>query len=224
MKKKELIAILFSFLTLFGAVVPGVTQIVYAAEKTAISTSTETHFQLAQVTIVESNELYKAFVKEVNRPEIKQQLLNQPNSEETKNLIQSLILKYDGAEVRYAYGNNNFARGLYDTTGWSEKFVNGGINDYATSKTGLANLRDYLGFCAAGLAVNGAGYGALIGGVIGAVVGTIIGAGVLAKRCEQGQSDVKSMINKGRSNGGVRMTLSAEFPICSLTSQTQCAI
>lgn len=109
-------------------------------------------------------------------------------------------LKYDGAEVHYAYGNNHFARGLYDTTGWPEKFVNGGINDYATSKTELANLRDYLGFCATGLAGNGAGYGALIGGVIGAVVGTIIGAGVLAKRCEQGQSDIKSMINKGRSN------------------------
>ena len=97
--------------------------------------------------------------------------------------------------------------------------MNGGINDYATSKTGLANLRDYLGFCSVGLAVNGAGYGAVIGGVIGAVVGTIIGAAVL-----QGQSDVKTMISKNRSNGGVRMTLTAEFPICSLTSQTQCSI
>ena len=144
-------------------------------------------------------------MQEVNRPEIKQQLLNQPDSAETKALIQSLILKYDGAEVHYAYGDNTFARGLYDTTGWSEKFVNGGINDY-------------------GLAVNGAGYGAVIGGVIGAVVGTIIGAAVLAKRCDQGQSDVKTMISKNRSNGGVRMTLTAEFPICSLTSQTQCSI
>jgi len=60
--------------------------------------------------------------------------------------------------------------------------------------------------------------------VIGAVVGTIIGAAVLAKRCDQGQSDVKTMISKNRSNGGVRMTLTAEFPICSLTSQTQCSI
>lgn len=155
-------------------------------------------------------------MQEVNRPEIKQQLLSQPDSAETKVLSQSLILKYDGAEVHYAYGDNTFARGLYDTTGWSEKFVNGGINDYATSKTGLANLRDYLGFCSIGLAVNGAGYGA--------VIGTIIGAAVLAKRCDQGQSDVKTMISKNRSNGGVRMTLTAEFPICSLTSQTQCSI
>lgn len=219
----KLVAILLSCLSLLGSVVPGVTQIVDAAEKTA-SVPAENHFQLDQVTIVESYELYKTFVKEVNRPEIKQQLLNQPDSAETKVLIQSLILKYDGAKVHYAYGDNTFARGLYDTTGWSEKFVNGGINDYATSKTGLANLRDYLGFCSVGLAVNGAGYGAVIGGVIGTVIGTIIGAAVLAKRCDQGQSDVKTMISKNRSNGGVRMTLTAEFPICSLTSQTQCSI
>lgn len=43
-------------------------------------------------------------MQEVNRPEIKQQLMNQPDSAETKALIQSLILKYDGAEVHYAYG------------------------------------------------------------------------------------------------------------------------
>ncbi len=62
-------------------------------------------------------------MQEVNRPEIKQQLLNQPDSAETKALIQSLILKYDGAEVHYAYGDNTFARGLYDTTGWSENLL-----------------------------------------------------------------------------------------------------
>ncbi|MDU4894696.1 MAG: hypothetical protein E6X39_09400 [Enterococcus hirae] len=116
MKKMKLVAILLSCLSLFGSVVPGVTQIVDAAEKTA-SVPAENHFQLDKVTIVESNELYKNFVQEVNRPEIKQQLMNQPDSAETKALIQSLILKYDGAEVHYAYGDNTFARGLYDTTG-----------------------------------------------------------------------------------------------------------
>jgi len=90
----KLVTILLSCLSLFGSVVPGVTQIVDAAEKTA-SVPAENHFQLDKVTIVESNELYKNFVQEVNRPEIKQQLLNQPDSAETKALIQSLILKYD---------------------------------------------------------------------------------------------------------------------------------
>ncbi len=90
----KLVTILLSCLSLFGSVVPGVTQIVDAAEKTA-SVPAENHFQLDKVTIVESNELYKNFVQEVNRPEIKQQLMNQSDSAETKALIQSLILKYD---------------------------------------------------------------------------------------------------------------------------------
>ena len=58
--------------------------------------------------------------------------------------MQASIYKDDSAETEFSYG---MASSLYNTVGWFEKFVNGRINDYATTKTGLANQRNYLVMC-----------------------------------------------------------------------------
>ncbi|MDT2750975.1 glycine zipper family protein [Enterococcus thailandicus] len=224
MKKVKLIITMLSCMLLLSILAPGTSQVIYASENDD-SIETNKMFQPEKITILDSNNLYKAFVNEINSPEMKEQIALHEESQKTIDLIQSLIVKYDGAEVKMCYAVQTLGDYIVPLgNGWSEKFVNGGINEYATTKAGLANLRDYLGGAAVGFAVNGAAYGAVIGGVMGAVVGVIIGAGILSNRCNQGQADIKVMINKGRTKGGVRLTLTAEFPICSLDSQTQCAI
>ncbi len=165
-----------------------------------------------EITKIEINDKMIALNREMNRLEFK--LAMQSNSINKDEITTNLIKKYDGAEATYLMKSGG---------SWSEKLVNGGYNVYATNKNGLSYLRDYLGANAMGFRLNGAIYGAMIGGVIGAVCG-FFGAGVLATRLDQGATDIKKWISKGRNNGGARMTASAHFPISSLNSITQAMV
>ncbi|WP_230319222.1 glycine zipper family protein [Enterococcus casseliflavus] len=140
--------------------------------------------------------------------------INSRSVSQQQEVVENLLLKYDGAEAVYTTKSGN---------GWTDKVVSGGLNCFATSKTGLANLRDIMGANALGFRLNGAAYGALIGGPMGAVVG-VIGASLLATRLDQGQATISSWIRAGSSKGGARMTVTAQFPISSINSITESAI
>ncbi len=62
--------------------------------------------------------------------------------------------------------------------------------------------------------------GVISAGLFGAIFGAGAG-GILSVRSGSAQSDVKTMINNGKSKGGCRITLTDEFPIASLTSTSQ---
>ena len=65
--------------------------------------------------------------------------------------------------------------------------------------------------------------GGAFGGILGAAGGAIAGK-ILAGHVDEAQKDVKKMINKNRSKGGCRVTLTDEFPISSLNSRKQAKI
>lgn len=180
----------------------------------------------AMITISDSNDIYKQFEKEA-KSLYNQALLPQDLQEQ----MQALIKKYDGAEVSYNINENDspnvnnragIMRSITKPASVQEKFVDGGVNDYAKSKSALGKLRTYYGTCENLILAGGTIAGAFAG-PIGAAAGAF-GGKILGKRCSQAQSDVKKMINKKRSKGGCRMTLTDEFPIGSVNSKKQVSI
>lgn len=172
----------------------------------------------AMITISDSNDIYKQFEKEA-KSLYNQALLPQ----DLQKQMQALIKKYDGAEVSYNINENDspnvnkrvgIMRSITKPASVQEKFVDGGVNDYAKSKSALGKLRTYYGTCE-NLILAGA-----FAGPIGAATGAF-GGKILGKRCSQAQSDVKKMINKKRSKGGCRMTLTDEFSIGSVNSKNK---
>lgn len=164
--------------------------------------------------IIEKNTKYEEFEKEFSR------IKNNSRSEfstgiyrdTTKKQIANLITKYDGAEITV------FAAGKYST-----KFVNGGVNSYASNKSGMGQLRSDLAMTATLLLTDGTLGGAAIAGPLGALVG-LLGSGILGNRCSGASNTMKSWINVGSSRGGVRITLTEQFAISSLNSQKQSPI
>lgn len=51
--------------------------------------------------ITESNSFYKEFVVEINKPTVKRQVSLCLEFQKAKELIQSLIVKYEDAKVKY---------------------------------------------------------------------------------------------------------------------------
>lgn len=192
-----------------------------------IKASTIKDNDMEKITITDSNTIYQQFEEETQKL-YTQNLL--PSDFKVK--MRSLIQKYDGAEVTYSIYNNEMEikngirtlrKSITKPAAVQEKFIDGGINDFAKSKSALAKLRTYYGKCYALSVTAGSIAGATFGGPMGAVAG-VFGGSVLGTRCSQAQSDVKRMINKGRSKGGCRMTITDEFPIASINSKKQAKI
>ncbi|WP_165005560.1 MULTISPECIES: glycine zipper family protein [unclassified Enterococcus] len=201
MKKAVNICTIIFFLTLNYFFTP----LTYASE-------VATPVSELEITKVEVNEKMLALDKELNSANFR--IAMQSKTVSSEEIMTNIMLKYDGAEVTYTTRSGS---------GWSERLVNGGYNVYATSRNGLANVRNSLGLNAMGFRLNGILYGAMIGGVLGAVVG-FFGSSLLASRLDQGAGDIKLWINRGRSAGGARMTVSAHFPINNINSTTQATV
>lgn len=147
--------------------------------------------------------------------------------EQKKAKYQELIAKFDGAQIDYDI-EDEAGRPQLRGHAFSEKFVNGGLNDFAYKKAGLADLRSYYGKTALSLkgfgAGTGAGSGFVAAGPLGSAVGSLVGAvggAVVGGHFDEAQRDMKKWISKGSSKGGCRVTATDEFPIASLGSQKQ---
>jgi len=146
--------------------------------------------------------------------------------EQEKAKYQELITKFDGAQIDYDIEDET-GRPQARGHAFSEKFVNGGLNDFAYKKAGLADLRSYYGKTALSLkglgATSGAATGSTVGPLgtaVGALVG-MVGGTVVGSHFDEAQRDMKKWISKGSSKGGCRVTATDEFPIASLGSQKQ---
>ena len=127
--------------------------------------------------------------------------------------ISNLMKQYNGAEATFVIKNANVAHGrkVKKPAKIKEKIIKGGLNDFVYSKSGLNALRTYYGKLSAESSAIG-----LLGGFPGKLFEKTLG-----KHFGEAQSDVKKMINKGRSRGGCRVTITDEFPIKSINSLKQ---
>ncbi|HJD99158.1 hypothetical protein [Levilactobacillus brevis] len=143
--------------------------------------------------------------------------------EQKRAVLVHLVQKYDGAQVDYDIRDDSQDGPATRGHSFSEKWVNGGLNDFAGKKSALPELRSYYGKTAASSALIGAGGGATVGGLPGAIIGAI-GGQVAYTRFNDAQNDMKRWIRKDSSKGGCRVTATDEFPIASLGSQKQAKI
>lgn len=125
-----------------------------------------------------------------------------------------LAEKYDGAEMTITVKNAVY---------YQEKFINGGINFYASSSGGMSQLRSDLASTAVGLKATGTVTGLALGGPLGAIVG-FFGSDVLSNRLSEASSIMRQWINVGRTQGGVRITLTETFAIAGINSTVQTPI
>ncbi|MBF0799112.1 hypothetical protein IR166_28785 [Enterococcus faecalis] len=205
MKNKILVLALATSFLVSPLLVTG--SVAYATENTTLEASDKV--------IVTKNDQYIKFEKEFS------QLQNQRSTEfktrvysqSTQKAAVNLIEKYDGAEITVVR-----AAAKYST-----KFVNGGVNSFATNKSGLQQLRTDLATTATLLLANGTVGGAAVAGPLGALLG-LVGGGILGSTVRSASNTIQSWINVGSSKGGVRVTLVEQFPISSLNSQSQAKI
>lgn len=166
-----------------------------------------------QFAITSANEKWLSF-------NLEYQSLLEKEGKISKTKYFELVKKYDGAMVTYSAINPYGLRANVGD-GFSEAFVNGGVNDYAYSRSGIENLRTYYGECENAVII-GTG-AAVLHGPIGAVLGAI-GAGILVPRLQKAQDYMKDWFNVRANKGGVRITASDCFPINSLYAQNQAII
>jgi len=220
MKKSKLFSVLMSSFILLSSVPFGISNVTVSADDSAIE---EVQFSdSTEIIETKSNDLYKAFLKKINSAEFKNEFNSLSDSEKEKK-ITDLFIEFEGAEVSLAVvDNNSFSTARasnpnYSQTGWTEKFVNGGLNDYATTKAGLKNLKGYYNYCKGVALGSTTSFGAAIGGGMGALAGLLTGS-VLYARLNTGESLCSSYINAGKTKGGVRMTVTDCFKINSINS------
>ncbi len=220
MKKSKLFSVLMSSFILLSSVPFGISNVTVSADDSAIE---EVQFSdSTEIIETKSNDLYKAFLKKINSVEFKNEF-NSLSDSEKKKKITDLFIEFEGAEVSLAVvDNNSFSTARasnpnYSQTGWTEKFVNGGLNDYATTKAGLKNLKGYYNYCKGVALGSTTSFGAAIGGGMGALAGLLTGS-VLYARLNTGESLCSSYINAGKTKGGVRMTVTDCFKINSINS------
>ena len=220
MKKSKLFSVLMSSFILLSSVPFGISNVTVSADDSAIE---EVQFSdSTEIIETKSNDLYKAFLKKINSAEFKNEFNSLSDSEKEKK-ITDLFIEFEGAEVSLAVvDNNSFSTARasnpnYSQTGWTEKFVNGGLNDYATTKAGLKNLKGYYNYCKGVALGSTPSFGAAIGGGMGALAGLLTGS-VLYARLNTGESLCSSYINAGKTKGGARMTVTDCFKINSINS------
>ncbi|MFR3751123.1 MAG: hypothetical protein ACLTWV_14985 [Intestinibacter bartlettii] len=220
MKKSKLFSVLMSSFILLSSVPFGISNVTVSADDSAIE---EVQFSdSTEIIETKSNDLYKAFLKKINSAEFKNEFNSLSDSEKEKK-ITDLFIEFEGAEVSLAVvDNDSFSTARasnpnYSQTGWTEKFVNGGLNDYATTKAGLKNLKGYYNYCKGVALGSTTSFGAAIGGGMGALAGLLTGS-VLYARLNTGESLCSSYINAGKTKGGVRMTVTDCFKINSINS------
>ncbi|EGO2842887.1 hypothetical protein IBQ15_002643 [Enterococcus faecalis] len=171
---------------------------------------------------IETNAKWDAFEKELSfriansnsNNIVKRSLENVQESGITKQELQELIIKYDGAERTIRTKR---------AAAFSEKFVNGGYNAFADNKSGMVALRDELGTTATLLQANGTLGGAIAGGPAGALIG-LVRATILATYFRNANGHMKEWIAVGSSKGGIRITVTDEFPIAQLDTVEQSPI
>jgi len=141
MKKSKLFSVLMSSFILLSSVPFGISNVTVSADDSAIE---EVQFSdSTEIIETKSNDLYKAFLKKINSAEFKNEFNSLSDSEKEKK-ITDLFIEFEGAEVSLAVvDNDSFSTARasnpnYSQTGWTEKFVNGGLNDYATTKAGCS--------------------------------------------------------------------------------------
>lgn len=220
MKKSKLFSVLMSSFILLSSVPFGISSVTVSADDSAIE---EVQFSdSTEIIETKSNDLYKAFFEKINSAEFKNEFNSLSDSEKEKK-ITDLFIEFEGAEVSLAVvDNDSFSTARasnpnYSQTGWTEKFVNGGLNDYATTKAGLKNLKGYYNYCKGVALGSTTSFGAAIGGGMGALAGLLTGS-VLYARLNTGESLCSSYINAGKTKGGVRMTVTDCFKINSINS------
>ncbi|MFC6288599.1 hypothetical protein [Levilactobacillus angrenensis] len=227
MNIKKSSVILMTVFSLSGIIVPTTQSLAATTEQQSSNRSSQNNpvpLALRGLKVrVHVNDNWKKLSEEA-RKVTAQSVLITPEQEKAK--YQELIAKYDGAQIDYNIedeADHAQARGR----SFSEKFVNGGLNDFAYKKSGLADLRSYYGKTALSLkglgATSGAAAGAaagFLGSAVGALVG-MVGGTVIGGHFDEAQRDMKKWISKGSSKGGCRVTATDEFPIASLGSQKQ---
>lgn len=220
MKKSKLFSVLMSSFILLSSVPFGISSVTVSADDSVIE---EVQFSdSTEIIETKSNDLYKAFLKKINSAEFKNEFNSLSDSEKEKK-ITDLFIEFEGAEVSLAVvDNDSFSTARasnpnYSQTGWTEKFVNGGLNDYATTKAGLKNLKGYYNYCKGVALGSTTSFGAAIGGGMGALAGLVTGS-VLYARLNTGEGLCSSYINAGKTKGGVRMTVTDCFKISSINS------
>ncbi|TPR16713.1 hypothetical protein [Apilactobacillus timberlakei] len=168
--------------------------------------------------VTSSNQKYKDAQQEIST--LSTQNLND-NDKNSK--IQQIINKYNGAEANISIVENNmnplFVSKFATKDDVKEKFIDGGVNDFAYNKKGLNSLRTYYGGLEA-TAITGGGAATVWGGPITTFIG-LAGGGLVSRRAGQAQTDVKSMISSNKHSGGCRMTVTEEFAIPSLYSEDE---
>ncbi|MBF0780321.1 MULTISPECIES: hypothetical protein [unclassified Granulicatella] len=187
---------------------------VYAEEKIENFRS-DIYNSVNEKVTVSKNDLYLKFEEELK--------ILSSESEVTKEKYFELVEKYDGAEKVVTYGEISPFR-FINMSGFSEKFVWGGVNTLAFNRQGIENLRTYFGHCAllltAGGAVNGFLYG---GGPWGALIGAV-GGTFMSGRFNEGAGFMRKWFDVGSNKGGVRITLTEAFPIDNIDSLNQAII
>ncbi|KPG72200.1 hypothetical protein [Enterococcus sp. RIT-PI-f] len=165
--------------------------------------------------VVTKNEQYLKFEAELLtlQKQQKNEFSSRLYTDSTKEAATNLIEKYEGAEISVAKASVQYTC----------KFVNGGLNSFATTKTGLQQLRTDLATTATLLLTNGTLGGATIAGPLGALVG-LVGGGILGQTARGASNTMQSWINAGSSKGGVRITIVEQFAISNINSQTQAKI
>ena len=118
-----------------------------------------------------------------------------------------LVEKFDGAEATVVSAQ---------AASYSQKFVNGGVNAFAHSNSGLHILYGDLREAALKVRVGGV-VGGSLGGVIGGLIGGVSGY-ALSRNIYKAADGVYEFIDKGYKAGGARFTLTNGFPIGYLTS------
>ncbi|WP_430618176.1 hypothetical protein [Enterococcus sp. DIV1054d] len=174
--------------------------------------ATETSIDSYSITR-ESNKQWIGFEQEFNNLRASQ-LCQSGTLDLTRDQLLYLINKYDNADSTVCINGR---------ASFSEVFFSGGYNAFASNKTAMVSLRDNLGASATLLQVNGTLGGALAGGPAGALIG-LVGATILASRFRDGNNDRKKWISVDSAKGGIRITLTDEFPIANLKTTTQSPI
>lgn len=163
--------------------------------------------QNEKVEIIEKNSIYQEFEKEFEKLEEIDELAEED--------VLSLIEKYDGAEFTVLNETSDistFSAASRSSRRFSVKFVRGGINLFATNRSGMQSIQSVLGKTGSDLTV----FAFLIGLPLSPIAGFFAGVAVESLPFSEGANVMYNMLRRGRTYGGVRLTLTRAKAIYSI--------